>query len=318
MIRTRFLTLLAIVASLTLALTVAACGAGENEGGSQEASDLLDKAFKKTVTSGDLDLNVDAALDGVEDLKGPLKLSITGPYAQDDPKAFPVLDWDIKAEGGGMKLEAGIIVTEDNAFVEYNGETYEVGTELFTQLKEQQESQQQAFTPQGLKALGIDATDWLTNAELEDGEEIGGDATQLITGDVDVERVIKDVFKLLQSPAVRQQLESQGQTVPEIDEPSEADIKKIEDAIDKLELEVNVDEDDYVRRTFLDADFTVPEGEDVGTLKGGSISFDYTLNDVGNKPDIQAPTGAKPIQELLGQFGGLGGGSGAVPPPTTP
>jgi len=138
-----------------------------------------------------------------------------------------------------------------------------------------------------------------------------------VTGDVDVKRVIKDVFKLLQSPAVRQHLESQGQTVPQIDEPSDEDIKKIKDSIDKLELEVNIDEDDYVRRTFLDSDFTVPEGEDLGTLKGGSVTFDYMLTKVGIEPDIQAPADPKPIQELLGQFGGLGGGS-AVPPPTAP
>ena len=303
MTRTRLLTLLALVVSLALALTVAACGGDESEGGSQEASDLLETAFKKTVTSGDLDLKVEAALDGVDELKGPLKLSISGPYQQKDPKAFPVLDWDVSASGAGQTFEVGVVVTEDNAFIEYKGENYEVGTELFSQLKKQQESNEQAFTPQGLKALGIDATNWIEDGKVEDGEDIGGDPTRLVSGDVDVERVVKDFFKLLESPVVRSQLESQGQTVPDVDEPSEEDINKVEDAIDKLELEVNVDEDDYVRRTFLDSDFHIPEGTDAGTLKGGSFSFDYTLKKVGITPEIEAPANPRPLSELTGQFG---------------
>lgn len=321
MTRLRLVTLLAIVVSLVLALTLAACGGDDAGGGSSEdATALLERSFKKTVTKGDLDLNIEAALDGVEDLKGPLKLTLTGPYAQETPKDFPILDWDVSAEGGGQSFKAGVIVTGDNAFVEYNGENYEVGTELFSQLKEQQESQQESFTPQGLKALGIDGAKWLKNAKVADGEDIGGDSTQLVTGDVDIERVVKDVFKLIQSPAVRQQLESQGQAVPDVPEPSAEDIKKIEDAIDKLELEVNVDEDDYVRRTFLDSDFTVPEGTGAGELKGGSVSFDYTLTSVGEDPKIEAPSGAKPIQELLSQFGlgGAGAAPGATDPGATP
>jgi len=321
MIRTRLVTLLAIAVSLVLALTLAACGGDEGAGSSEDATALLERSFKKTVTAGELDLNVEAALDGVEDLKGPLKLTLKGPYAQENPKAFPVLDWDVTAEGAGQSFKAGVIVTEDNAFVEYNGETYEVGTELFKQLKDQQEAQQQSFSPQGLKALGIDASTWLKDAKVEDGEEIGGDSTQLVTGDVDIERVVKDLFKLIESPAVRQQLESQGQAVPDVPEPSAEDIKKIEDAIDKLALEVNIDEDDYVRRTFLDTDFTVPEGTEAGMLKGGSLSFDYTLTDVGNEPEIDPPTGAKPIQELLGQFGAAGGaspGTGGTAPTPAP
>ncbi|MBA2794334.1 MAG: hypothetical protein H0U32_10155, partial [Thermoleophilaceae bacterium] len=168
MIRTRLVTLLAI--AVILALTLAACGGDEGAGSSEDATALLERSFKKTVTSGELDLSVEAALDGVEDLKGPLKLTLKGPYAQENPKAFPVLDWDVTAEGAGQSFKAGVIVTEDNAFVEYKGETYEVGTELFKQLKDQQESQQQSFSPQGLKALGINASTWLKNAKVEDGE----------------------------------------------------------------------------------------------------------------------------------------------------
>ena len=46
-------------------------------------------------------------------------------------------------EGAGQSIDfsGGLVVTEDNAYVEYNGKAYEVGTEQFAQLREQFEAQ---------------------------------------------------------------------------------------------------------------------------------------------------------------------------------
>jgi len=308
--RTRSL-ILALIATLTLALVGAGCGGDDSGGGSSgDATERLEKAFETEVTNGDLALTFEATLDGVEDLDGPLKFTLEGPYAQDSPEDFPVLDWQITAEGAGQSFEAGVIATEDNAYVEYKGESYEVGTELFGQLKSQQEGRSSSITPQSLKALGVDPSGWLTDAEIEDGEEIGGDSTELVTGDVDVPAVIEDLLKVAQSPAVRQQLEAQGLSDPESDEPSDEDLQEIEDSIDKLSVEFNIDEDDVLRRTSVDADFTIPEGADVDSLEGGSVTLDFVLREVDVEPEIEPPANPRPIQELISQFSG---GSGAAP-----
>lgn len=302
---------MATLASLAVALVTTGCGGGG--GSSEDAQALLEKAFAKEVDSGDLELQAEAQIDGLASLAGPLTFSLSGPFKSEDPQEVPVLDWDIAAKGAGQELDAGLIVADANAFVEYQGETYEVGAELFEQVKEQYARQRPDEEPT-LQSYGVDPTGWLEDPQVEDGEEIGGDATQLVTGSVDVEQVVRDLYSLTRSDAFRRQLESQGQTLPEIPEPSDEDIQEIVEAVDSLELEVNVDDEDTLRRLSLQADFTVPEGTGDGQVKGGSLSFSVKLNEVDVEPDIEVPTDARPFSELTQRFGGLLGGG--VPQPT--
>ena len=307
--------LLAIIATLALAAVGAGCG-GDGEGGSSdEAEALLKKAFATEVDSADLKIDVSAELEGVPQLNGPLSLTIEGPYKSQGKKKLPLFDWDISVEGAGQSFAGGLVVTADNAFVQFQGTNYEVGTELFQRFASQIE--QQPAQAQDLKALGVDPASWLNDPEVNDGDDIGGDSTQVVTGDVDLERVVKDFYDLVQSPAIKQQLEAQGQAAPEIKEPSQEQLDKVKDAIENLKFEANVDENDVLRRVFLQAEFKVPEGTDAGSLQGGKASFEFLLNEVGNDPQIEAPEGARPLSELTQRFGlqGLGGG---VAPGTTP
>ncbi len=314
--RDRSLTLLAIVATLALALIGAGCGeGGEGGGSSEDVNALLDKAFAKQINSADLKLDVKAELDGVPQLSGPLTLSISGPFKADGPKDVPVLDWNILAEGAGQSYDIGLKVTDDNAFVEYQGESYEAGPELFSQFKEQYAAQQPEQRPT-LESFGIDVASWLKDPKVEDGDEIGGDATRVVTGSVDVETVVRNLYEASKSDAFRQQFERQGQTMPEIPEPSDEDIQKVAGAVDELTLEVNVDDNDFVRRVAIAGDFTVPEDTGDGELKGGSVSLAYTLEKVDIDPQIEGPANPKPLSELLQQFpllGGLGAGLSQAP-----
>ncbi len=193
----------------------------------------------------------------------------------------------MKAKFAGQTIDAGLVVTEDNAYVNFRGQDYEVGEQLFRQIKTSFDRQRkQTGGQQSLKQFGIDPTDWLEDPEVEDGEDIGGDPTRKISGEVDVRKVVEDVLGALRSPALRKQLESQGQTVPQID-PEQVD--KVVDAIDELRFEVNVDENNIARRLFAEAKFDVPEGVDAGDLEGGEISFGFVLEEVGIDPEIEAP-----------------------------
>jgi len=308
--RARYL-ILALLASLAVGLLAAGCGGDDSS--SEDAQALLEKAFGKEVNSGDLEIDAEAQIDGLASLAGPLTFSMSGPFKTEDRRQVPVLDWDISAQGAGQELDAGLIVAEDNAFVEYGGESYEVGPELFGQIQEQYARQRPEEEPT-LRSYGIDPATWLEEPRVEDGEDIGGDPTRVVTGSVDVEKVVRDLYSLTRSDAFRRQLESQGQTVPEVPEPSDEDIDKIVEAVDRLELEVNVDEQDTLRRLALDADFTVPEGTGDGQIKGGSLSFAFTLNEVGVEPQIEVPSDPRPLTELTQRFGGVLGGG--VPQPT--
>lgn len=305
---TRSLPVLALVA--ILALAGAGCGGEGGGGGDGDAAALLERSFAKQVDSGDLTLEIDADLEGSEMFSGPISVSLSGPFASAGGGEVPQLDWNVAFEGQGQNLAAGVVLTEDNAFIDFQGESYEVGTALYEQFA-QNFNQQESDGPQSLGALGIDAAEWLEDPTVEDGEDIGGDSTQLVTGTVDVARVAEDFAELLQSPAFRQQLESQGQTVPE---PSEEDIDRLEDAVDDVSFEANIDEEDFVRRVALEVEFTAPEASEAGGVEGGTVGVDYTLESVGGSPEIEAPADAAPIAELLQRFGlGGVGGQGTVP-----
>jgi len=304
MTRTRFFALLAV-------LTVALAGCGGDDGGgegSRDAQALLTKAFSKQVDSAELKLDIKADLEGLDQLRGPVSLTLSGPFKSNGDKQLPVLDWDVKAQFAGQTIDVGVIVTDDNAYVEFRGQAYEVGEQLFSQLKTTfAQQQRQSGGQQSLKQFGIDPTGWLDNPKVEDGDDIGGDSTREISGDVDVKQVVKDVLGALRSPALRRQLESQGQAVPQTPEVSDSDIDKIADAIEELRFEVNVDENDIARRLFAEAKFDVPEDADAGALEGGKVSFEFVLEKVGVEPQIDAPERPQPFSALLGQFG-LGGG----------
>ena len=95
-------------------------------------------------------------------------------------------------------IEAGITVTEDNLYVNYNGTDYELGEEAFAQLQEQQaaaapedseglgfkESCEQAIEAQGgdAAACDFDVTAWFSELENEGTEDVGGAEATHIAG----------------------------------------------------------------------------------------------------------------------------------------
>ena len=297
-----------IVLPLLAALALLAGCGGDDAPSAEESADaqaLLEKAFSKQVDSADLKLDMKADLEGLDQLKGPVSVSLSGPFKSSGEDQLPVLDWDLKAKFAGQTIDAGMVVTEDNAYVSFRGQDYEVGEQVFEQLKSSFAKQRkQAGGQQSLKQFGIDPTDWLKDPEVEDGQDIGGDSTRKISGDVDAEKVVEDVLGALRSPALRRQLESQGQAVPQV---NEADVEKVTDAIEDVRFEVNVDEDGVARRMFAEVEFKVPEDADAGDLEGGKVSFEFVLEKVGIDPEIEAPSNAQPLGVLLGQLG-LGGG----------
>ena len=297
-----------IVLPLLAALALLAGCGGDDSPSAEESADaqaLLEKAFSKQVDSADLKLDMKADLEGLDQLKGPVSLSLSGPFKSSGDDQLPVLDWDLKAKFAGQTIDAGMVVTDDNAYVSFRGQDYEVGEQVFEQLKANFAKQQkQAGGQQSLKQFGIDPTDWLKDPEVEDGQDIGGDSTRKISGDVDAEKVVEDVLGALRSPALRRQLQSQGQAMPQVDE---AAVEKVTDAIEDVHFEVNVDEDGVARRMFAEVEFKVPDDADAGDLEGGKVSFEFVLEKVGIDPEIDAPSDPQPLSALLGQLG-LGGG----------
>ena len=147
--------------ALCAGLLIAGCGGDDSS--DVDPQTVIDETFsnEETISSGNLSLTFGGSADGEQG--GSFEASLSGPFQgdPDDPAAIPQLDWtgSISGEGAGQSIsfEGGLTVTEDNAYVEYGGNAYEVGTETFGQFKQlaEQASAQQADDRGALVRRGV-------------------------------------------------------------------------------------------------------------------------------------------------------------------
>jgi hypothetical protein len=335
---THIRTLFAICAiALPVGAFVAGCGGDDTS--DEDPQTVLDDTFdnEESVSSGNLSLNVSVAASGEQG--GSFDASLSGPF-QGDPEnqnSIPQLDWtgSVSGEGGGQSIdyEAGLVVTGDNAFVEYGGETYEVGSKQFSRFKERAEEQSgqtgnddsqasfQAGCEQALSQAGatdtsgcdIDLQSWIPDATNEGIEDVGGAESIHIHGDADIDQVLTDIGELASavpnaaaSGFDPSQLSAFSDAVTE----ASVDVYSTEDEnlLSKLELALAIDPTQIAGGAEISVD---------------SIELDFSLEfaDINEEQTVDAPSDAKPLADLLGNVGvgGLGplgggasGGSGGA------
>jgi len=326
-----------LLAMLALAVPVPALIAGC--GGDDESSDdpqaVIEAAFanETQIESGVLDLSFDLSAEGTEG--GGLIATVSGPFASDpdNPSGIGQLDLDITASGEGAAaealaedFEAGVTVTEDNLFVNYNGTDYELGEETFTQLQEQQEataeeagvdesSSFQEQCKQALEAQGgdpaacdIDIAAWFSGLEDEGTDDVGGAETNHVSGTLDVEQMITDLFQL-------------GASVPGATgglDPAliESQLGTISEAVSGAEFDVYASTEDETLRGLdfaLDLD-TAALGAGAVGVDSASIGFSLEISEAGEEQTFEEPSDPQPIEDLAGEFGLPGGIPGATLP----
>ena len=118
--------------------------------------------------------------------------------------------------------------------------------------------------------------------------------------------VLADVTEAAKSPDVRDEIEKAGgsDALPKL---SEENLGKLEQAVERLDVEVNVDDEGYPRRVFAELDFKVPEDvrkKERVAFEGGTVTFELVLEQIGAEVDVTAPAGVRPLSDLFG-FAGL-------------
>lgn len=272
---------------LTLALALAAAGCGGDEGaGAEGADELLKRGFSTDVDSGDIDAEMKLKLEGQEGSDGTLRLELSGPFRSRGPTKMPDADLDFSASGQGINLEGGLVLLPENAWIEFGGETYEVGEKLWSRAKESLNTGggQETFADAGVKPL-----DWIKGAETGEGEEIAGTETTKVTGELDVPSMLADFNRLS----------------PDSTAMPPGTLDQVEEAIGPVQFEAWIGEDDIWRRVSAQTSFTVPEGQrqGAGGIKGGQVSLDMTLEAPNEEVSIDSPGAGRPLSELLRALG---------------
>ena len=333
--------LLALCALAITGVLIAGCGGDDDSDADPQT--VLEDTFDNdtTVTSGNFTLNASVQAEGEQG--GSFEGTLSGPYQGDseNPAAIPQVDWAVSTSGeiAGQPLdfEGGLVLTEDNAFVEYGGSAYEVGAETYGPLKEQLDAQaeatgtesatsfraacEQALSQAGASdasACDFDPSAWLTNVTNEGTEDVGGAESVHIHGDANLDQILSDIGGFVAAfPSVAQDFDpAQLQLLEGAVESATVDVYSTEDdnLLSKLDLNLTID------LSALGAAAGVP----VTTI---DVALGYELADINEEQTIEAPTDAQPIENLtgdlgidledLGGIGGLegssGGGGGGAP-----
>jgi hypothetical protein len=271
---------LAVVSAMLVAL---GCGGKE--------AAVVQSAFDHPIDSATIAMSLSA-----ESPMGNLGVSLTGPYKSNGKQELPDADLQLKVQGAGPQpMEARLISTKDNAFVVYDGVTYEVGADKIAQLKTQSK-QGQGTTPD-VAALMEQMKSWFPETSTQEAADLDGEAVTRVTGRMDLEKALKGFMDIAkQSAAADPQAAKAFEQSP--------DMAQVEKFLSDPSFTLDVAKSDGTLRR------VAAETELEGVPGGGRIAFSLQFKDVGKPVTIQAPAGGRPIEELGEKLGALGAALG--------
>jgi hypothetical protein len=301
---------LLLLLTLSVAL-VAGCGSDagqERASSSTDVNTLLRDTFRNFSKVKSANLTAKLAVEGQGQSVGA---TLSGPFESQGAGKLPKFQLDAALTSGAQSFSAGATWTGDKGFVNVQGTAYELSGTIADQLQAgYEEAAKQGKSQSGgntAALLGVDFSKWLKNGRNAGSAQVGGTQTIKITGDADVARVVDDLQRVAEKAKT---LNLPGTTqVPQ--KLTAQEREQIVAAVKKFAIEVYTGADDRIlRRLVVDADLA-----DTGSKATSHLSFDLTLDKVGDSQSFQEPENAKPFSELLkmaDQLKGLGGALGAA------
>ncbi len=325
MSRLRFLFVFAALTALATAL--AACGSGGGGSSSEDPQTVVHNATLQGIHSGNINLTLGVKAKGSEG--GNLDVSLSGPFQSEGKGKLPQLNLTAKANGSingkNINFNGGLVLLSDSAYVNYEGTNYEVDPTTFGFIKSAITRAQQGGSEK--KSAGASACqeaagklkigDFIDSLSNEGSADVGGTGTTKVSGDLNVAKAIDAFVKLAEDPACSAQLGAAGPL------PSGAELDKVkgkvESALKTAHVDLYVGGDHIVRRVTAQLTIEPPKGSGKKGPESVELELDLSLTGVNAKQTIEAPQGAKPLNDLFLKLGvnpvellnGAGGAGGA-------
>ena len=315
----------AAILSLILVVGFAVAGCGGDAGGDEDPGQVLDQTFDnpELIDSGVLDLS----LEGSAGAQGNISATLSGPFdgladTSTVPQADLAASVDVQGVTQSFNVEGGLTVTGENAYVTYQGQAYEVGTQIFRQIQslfaqnvaQRQEGRgEQSFSETckrlirssggDVTACDVDVTSWLTNLSNEGTESVEGEEAIHVSGDADVDRIFSDLSGIVrQLPGAGAQSRGLSQ------------LQRLRRAITSATIDVYSGVDDRLLRRLdlgLVVDLSALSSASVIPLGTLDLTASVTLADLNTPQTVTAPENPRPGADLgtgLGPLGSLDGG----------
>jgi hypothetical protein len=334
---------LMIVAALVLVLGVAACGdvksadqakaivspAAQPAGSAQNVLAKMAEA-SKTVSGGRATFQVQLGFDvDASKLPAEAKAFVTNPISlsgQVAVSADPVagdMGFTIAAGGKNTPLDIGIRYTADKAWIRLGTQWYEAPPEVQKAFSQAMASQTKSIDfLQLFSKLGVDPMSWLTNLQMTDDAQIGGTQAYHITGSPDINRMMADVMKLMQSSEFSGMLNPTG-TSDTMETPNPSDLQQAQQELTSMLKNAKIDlwvgkESYQLLKMDLALKIGLPADASAEGLNGIDLAMTAQMGDSTKPVTVEPPTDVKPAaqleQDMQGMFQGLSGLFGGVMP----
>jgi hypothetical protein len=293
---------LVLVSAALCAGLLASCGDAEDSS-SGSASSVLHETLAATsrLDSGRLTGRLRLDPDGLISLGGPIVMSASGPFAAPGAGTGPRFDMKLAAAIGGGSFEARARSTGKRAYLRLADRDYLLGAFGSRAKKTAKRSAARGV----LGSLGLNPASWVSKPQSKGTATIAGVQTVHIAGDLDVERLLADVAKLLGGSGA-----GEGLLTPQLR-------AQIADAVKSAKVELwSGAQDRVLRQLTAFVDFRFPQGRPtpIMGLDGGRMNLRLRLDDVNATSfEVAAPENARPLSQLIGDAGldGLLSGLGA-------
>lgn len=289
------------VAASAACLALAGCG-----GGSGDAVQLLKQTFCGThhVNSGNLNVALTVVPSGSRTLKGPISLSLSGPFQSLGSGKLPKSDLTVGLSALGSSTSVGIISTGTHGYVTLSGSSYQLPQASYHKL----ESSFSAFaSPPGcnsrsgvLNQLHIQPLHWLTNPQVAGTQTVAGASTTHIHAGIDVAALLGDLTKFLKKAPGLGLSGSSGL--------SSSTLQTIANQVQNPNFDVWTGTGDRTLRK-LSIRLTLPVTGQFSTLLGGlssaAIGLTMQYADLNQPQTITAPTNLQPYNQLRTKLAAL-------------
>jgi hypothetical protein len=187
-----------LLTAMVLSILLAACG-----GSGSRATNLLRETFTGThkINSGNLAFSLTIAPSGSSALKGPLSVSLSGPFQSLGRGRLPKSNFTLQVTTSGGKVSIALLSTGTRGYVTFQGQNYQLPQATFRQL-ESSFAQLGSSSGSGggsgvLAKLGIQPQHWLVDPQVIGNEFVGGATTTHIHAGIDVSALLNDLNRFL-------------------------------------------------------------------------------------------------------------------------
>ena len=251
------------------ALALAGCGGGDATGVLSKTASSLDE-----IKSGTLALDLLVTPRGGQG-GPPFGFKLAGPFATTGSE-LPRTRMQYTQIANGQSETVTLLSTGAKGFITVDDKTYELQGSRLAPLR----SATAVFGGDG-GSLPLD--DWIRDAEVSDGGEVGGADTDHVHGNLDVSRAVADLGSLASdAPAL-----------------NERERKQLEDSTRKATIDVwSGKEDHLLRKLAIDVDLGLDVPADLraalGELVGARVQITLAVSNPNRPVTVKGPASAPP------------------------